>query len=287
MGDVPMTERPLTGKVCLITGASSGIGRETALGIARLGATTVLLCRDASKARAARDEIRARSGNAAISILLADLASQVSIRSAAAEFLHTYGVLHILINNAGVVLRHRVMTEDGYEMTFAVNHLAPFLLTNLLLPALRAGAPSRIITVSSQAERAGRIDFDDLHGVRRYRGVRAYAQSKLANVLFTYELAERLHGTGVTANCVHPGGVATGIVRDYPAWVQWLWRRHFVTPEVGARTSIYLASSPDVEGVTGCYFEPPNRVAKSSPRSYDVATRERLWALSAELTGLA
>lgn len=277
----------MAGTVCLVTGASSGIGKETALGLAQMGATVVLLCRNAARGAAAREEIRLRSGNDAVSVLQADLASQASIRTCTAEFRQMHGVLHVLVNNAGVVVRRRALTEDGHEMTFAVNHLAPFLLTNLLLPALQAGAPSRIITVSSRTERVGHIDFSDLHGAMRYNAMRAYAQSKLANVLFTYALAERLHGMNVTANCLHPGGVATGIVRQYPPPVRWLWHRLFAAPEAGARTSLFLASSGDVEGVTGRYFEPPGREAESSAQSRDVATRERLWEVSAQLTGLA
>jgi NAD(P)-dependent dehydrogenase (short-subunit alcohol dehydrogenase family) len=273
------------GKVCLVTGASSGIGRETALGLAKLGATVILLCRDVARGEAARDDIRMRSGNADVALLCVDLASQRSIRAGAVECMAKWPILHVLVNNAGISSARRIVSEDGYELTLAVNHLGPFLLTNLLLPALRAGAPSRVVNVTSRLERMGRIDFEDLQSARHYNGLRAYARSKLANVLFTYELAERLRGAGITANCVHPGGVATNIVRDRAVWIRWLWAKLFAPPAIGARTPIFLASSPEVEGVTGQYFEPPNRAAVSSPRSHDVALRRRLWDVSVALTG--
>ncbi len=276
----------MCGRVCLVTGANRGIGKATALGLARLGATVVLLARDPERGLRACEDVRRESGNPNVSLVVVDLGSFASIRAAAAEIARRHAAVHVLVNNAGVNLTRRAVSADGIEMTFAVNHLAPFLLTNLLLPLLRAGAPSRIINVTSKFERAGRIDFDDLQATRRYSAFRAYAQSKLANVLFTYELAERLRGTGVTVNCLHPGLVATDLMRDYPRWLRALWERFLLTLEEGASTAVYLASSPAVSGVTGRYFERGGRERRTSRRSYDGATRERLWRVSAELTGI-
>ncbi|HVE77554.1 MAG TPA: SDR family NAD(P)-dependent oxidoreductase, partial [Gemmatimonadaceae bacterium] len=195
-----------------------------------------------------------------------------------------HGVVHVLVNNAGVNLVRRSVSADGFEMTLAVNHLAPFLLTKLLLPTLQAGAPSRIVNVTSALERLGRIRWDDLQSQRRYFGVRAYTQSKLATVMFTYELAERLAGTGVTANCVHPGLVATDLMRDLPRWMRAAYEPFLLTPEAGARGVVWLASAPEVAGVSGRYFS-GRREKRSSRRSYDAEARRRLWAVSRELTG--
>jgi NAD(P)-dependent dehydrogenase (short-subunit alcohol dehydrogenase family) len=290
----------LRGKVCLITGASSGIGKETALGIAQLGATTILVCRDERRGRAAQREIVRGSGNGAVHLLIADLSAQEEVRRVAREFSERYERLDILINNAGVVTRERTLTADGLEHQFAVNHLAPFLLTNLLLERLRESAPARIVNVASRVERDGEIDFDDLQGERRYDPRGAYRQSKLANVLFTYELARRLEGTGVTANCLHPGAIATRLLNDLmgrPRILSFLTRRSAPGPAAGARTSIYLASSPECEGVTGRYYSPESTVGsgpylvepreiRSSPQSYDEKLAGRLWQVSARLAGL-
>ncbi len=274
--------------MCLITGGSSGVGKATALGLANTGATVVVIGRDRSRGEAAVTEIKERSGNAAVDLMLADLSSQESIRLLARDLTDRYGRLHVLINNAGVFLSKRTLTVDGIETTFAVNHLAPFLLTNLLLDVLKASAPARIINVTSSGERSGTINFDDLQGEGRYRGFRAYNQSKLAMVLFTYELARRLEGTGVTANCVHPGVVVTNLGRGTSGsfgLLLGLMRPFFSSPEKGAETSIYLASSPEVEGVSGKYFA-KKAEARSSERSYDEATARRLWQVSADLTKL-
>ncbi|HEX6533672.1 MAG TPA: SDR family oxidoreductase [Gemmatimonadaceae bacterium] len=282
----------LSGRVCLVTGATSGIGRATAIGLARLGGNVVLLCRDGARAERACDEVRRESegagagAGAGVSVVLVDLASFASIRAAAGEIARRFAAVHVLVNNAGVNLTRRAVSADGFEMTFAVNHLAPFLLTDLLLPLLRAGAPARIVNVTSKFERFGRIAFDDLQLARRYSATRAYNQSKLANVLFTYELARRLEGTGVTANCVHPGLVATRLMREWPAWMRALWGRFLLMPEKGAEGVVWLASTPAVEGVTGRYFEREGREARSSRRSYDGELRERLWRVSAEMTGV-
>jgi len=275
----------MRGKVCLITGGSSGIGKATALGLAALGAQVVIICRDPARGKAAQAEIRASSGNPAVDLLCADLASQQSIRQVAREIQATYQQVHVLMNNAGVLMRQRSVTSDGLEMTFAVNYLAPFLLTNLLLDLLKASAPARIINVTSIVQRA--IHFDDLHGEQHYSMMGAYGQSKLADVLFTYELARRLQGTGVTANCLHPGIVASNFTRDFPfpRLIHCLTRPLFLSPTQGAQTPIYLASSSQVEGISGKYFI-KKRQAASSRQSYDAATGQRLWQVSAELTGL-
>jgi NAD(P)-dependent dehydrogenase (short-subunit alcohol dehydrogenase family) len=188
----------------------------------------------------------------------------------------------VLVNNAGVATKYRTLSADGYELTFAVNHLAPFLLTRELLPLLRAGAPSRIITVASAAERQGPIDFDDLQSDKKYRGFLVYGKTKLMNVLFTYELAARLRESGVTANCLHPGAVATDMLRQLPKWLYALISPFLITPEQGAATTVFLASSPSVEGVSGGYYE-KGKAKRSSPRSYDVSARERLWTASEAL----
>jgi NAD(P)-dependent dehydrogenase (short-subunit alcohol dehydrogenase family) len=282
----------LTGRTCVVTGASHGIGKETAAALAGMGAQVVLVCRDRTRGEAARQEIVGRTGNDAVELLLADLAALRQVRRLAADFLSTHDRLHVLVNNAGTYEGARSVTEDGLETTFAVNHLAPFLLTNLLLPALIASAPCRIVTVSSAGHGYGTtVHFDDLQSERRYGAMRAYSQSKLANVLFTYELARRLEGTGVTATCLHPGGVDTGLVRykglagAVVGAALTLGKPLMLSPEKGAVTSVYLASAAEVEGVTGAYFS-KQRAARSSKASYDEPTARRLWEVSEALTGL-
>jgi len=272
----------------MITGASSGVGRATALGLARFGATLVLVCRDRGRGEETVGEIRETTGNRAVTLMLADLSSQQSIRALAREFLATGQPLHVLLNNAGVVNLQRTLTVDGIESTFAVNHLAYVLLTHLLLDRLKESAPARIVNVASHAHRFSGIDLDDLEAARRYRAMRVYGQSKLANILFSYELARRLDGTGVTVNCLHPGAVASGLGKNNGAWARaliGLLRPFFRTPEQGAATSMYLASSPDLEKVTGKYFA-DCREARSSAVSYDTAVARRLWEISARMTGV-
>jgi NAD(P)-dependent dehydrogenase (short-subunit alcohol dehydrogenase family) len=283
---------PMRGRVCLITGANRGLGKATALGLARQGATVVMLGRDPMRIALASDDVRRESGNPDVSYLVVDLGSLASVRKAADEIAQRFDAIHVLVNNAGVNLARRVVSTDGLEMTLAVNHLGPFLLTNLLLPLLRAGAPSRVVNVTSWFERFGRIDFDDLHADRkRYGALAAYYQSKLANALFTYELAERLAGTGVTVNCVDPGLAATDLLRDRawwsPRWLQPLWRAFLSSPGRAARAAIYAGSASELAAATGQCFGVDGRARRTSRRSRDVAARKQLWDVSAGLTGLA
>ena len=273
------------GKICLITGANRGIGKAAALGLAKRGATVVMLCRHQERGELAQAEIREASGNMAIDLLIADLASQASIRHLAAEFQSRYQHLHILINNAGVTKKERTLTEDGLETTFAVNHLAPFLLTNLLLDVLKTTPQARIINVSSMVHKWGKIDFNNLQGERQYDMDKAYNQSKLANILFTYELARSLENSEVTANSLEPGMVATDFGREYTgfkAFMSKLWRIFMKNPEHGAETSIYLASSPKVTGISGKHFV-DKKAVRSSTATYDVALAGRLWEVSEAL----
>jgi NAD(P)-dependent dehydrogenase (short-subunit alcohol dehydrogenase family) len=282
----------MDGGVCMITGASSGIGKATALGLARLGATVVMVARDRARGEAAQTEIKAGSGNQNVGLLLADLSSQAEVRRLAEEFRSHYSRLHVLINNAGVAPSQRQVTVDGIETIFAVNYLAPFLLTNLLLDQLKANAPARVVNVAGDFHRKATIRFDDLMSERQYSGTQANNQAKLALILFTYELARRLDGTKVTTNCLHPGAVATGALLKDPnlsPFGRFMYRLvapFFLSADKGADTSIYLATSPEVEKITGKYFI--RRIAKqSSPETYDEGVARRLWKTSEELTGLA
>jgi NAD(P)-dependent dehydrogenase (short-subunit alcohol dehydrogenase family) len=282
----------LRGRICLVTGANRGLGKATALGLARQGATVVILGRDAMRVAAASDDVRTRSGNPDVSYMVVDLGSFASVHNVAGEVARRFDAIHVLVNNAGVNLARRVVSPDGIEMTFAVNHLGPFLLTNLLLPQLRAGAPSRVVNVTSWFERFGRIDFDDIRGTRRrYGPLRAYYQSKLANALFTYELAERLAGTGITVNCVDPGLAATDLLRDRmwwsPRWLQPIWRTLLLSPDRGARAAIHAASALELVDLTGRCFGTRGLAKRTSRRSCDPTLRKRLWQVSAELTGLS
>ncbi len=277
----------LQGKICLITGATLGIGKETALGLACRGAHVAIVGRDPDRTRATADWIRRKASTAEVSFLLADLSSQSEVRRVAREFSDRYSRLDVLVNNAGAIFARRETTVDGFERTWALNHLAYFLLTHELLGLLKASAPARIVNVASTMHTGGFIDFGDLLGEKNYGGIRAYSQSKLANVLFTYALARRLEGTGVTANCLHPGGVATGFGQNTHGALKLLMklaRPFLITAEQGAATSIYLASSPDIEGVSGRYFAKCKPV-RSSAASHDEALQERLWALSLRQIG--
>jgi len=275
----------MQGKVCLVTGSSSGIGKVTARELARLGATVVMVCRNRAKGEAAQAEIKAATGNERVELILADLTSLADVRRAAAEFKERYTRLHVLIHNAGGVSSVRRVTPDGLEVTFVVNYLAPFLLTELLLDVLKASAPARIVNVSSAAHQGGKIDFDDLQGEKGYSMWKAYGQAKLALILFTYELARRLEGSGVTVNALHPGVIASDFGQGLGKFsrVGWKLAAPFMTSvERGAQTTLYLATSPEVEGISGKYFANRKEV-RSSRRSYDQAVRQRLWQVSEEL----
>jgi NAD(P)-dependent dehydrogenase (short-subunit alcohol dehydrogenase family) len=276
----------MTGRICVITGATRGIGRAAAEGLVRLGATVVLVCRRQTDGEEVSRELRPLA-SVPPEVVVADLSSQASIRSAAHQIRSRWPRLQVLVNNAGVFTRRRELTVDGLETQFAVNHLAYFLLTNLLLDQLQSGAPSRIINVASGAHAGAAIDFQDLQGERSYNGSEAYAQSKLANILFTYELARRLRGTGVTANCLHPGVIATKLLAAYmgaPRGGGALARTFGARPEQGAEMILYLASSDEVESVSGKYFS-HGKATKSSQESYDEAAARRLWEISERLTG--
>ena len=279
----------MVGKIVMITGGTGGIGKATAIGLARLGARVGITGRDVARTGQVAADIRAASGNPAVDAFAADMSSQAEVRRLAVAVLETYPRLDVLINNVGGFWAHRHPTADGLERTFALNHLAPFLLTNLLLDRLKASAPARVVTVSSGAQSAGRIDFDDLQSARNYSGQRAYSQSKLANIMFTNELARRLEGTGVTATSVHPGVVRTNFGAEDQAWlftvVSHVVLPFLKTPAQGAQTSIYLASSPDVDGVTGQFFA--NGKPKSANKvAYDTDMTARLWNVSADLVGM-
>ncbi len=280
------TAQPMHGKVCLVTGATSGIGGVTAEALARQGATTILVARNPTRGAATVERIRQGTGNPQVEVLLADLSAQAEIRRLAREVQSRYPRLDVLVNNAGALFARRALSADGIELTWALNHLAYVLLTTLLLDTLRASAPARIVHVSSDAHRHARLRFDDLQGQQDYGGWRAYAQSQLANVLFTDALARRLDGTGVAANAVHPGFVATHFGRQNRSLTALLFRAvqrvAALSPEQGAETVIYLATSPEVEGVSGRYFV-KRRAVRSSPASYDVHAAQRLWQVSAEM----
>jgi NAD(P)-dependent dehydrogenase (short-subunit alcohol dehydrogenase family) len=281
-------------KICVVTGASSGIGKVTALELARRGATVVLICRNRHKGEDAARQIQALAGRDAIDLMFADLSVQQQVRAVAAEFNSKYGKLHVLINNAGATFPKRTESVDGIEMTLAVNHLAPFLLTNLLLDRLKATCDSRVVNVNSDAHEKGKIDFNDIQMLRRYPrgvGMHAYANAKLANLLTVYELARHLQDNHVTVNALHPGYVATNIVtlEDATGPVRllkpfWGIAMHFIlTPEKGATTSVYLACSPQVTHISGRYFEKCIPVP-SSPTSCDRDMQRRMWEVSEQLT---
>jgi NAD(P)-dependent dehydrogenase (short-subunit alcohol dehydrogenase family) len=277
----------MAGKTVLITGGTGGIGKAAAVGLASKGARVGITGRDRARADAAAADIARESGKPAVDVFVADMSSQAEVRRLADEVLAAYPRLDVLLNNVGGFWNHRHVTADGLEHTFALNHLAPFLLTSLLLDRLIASAPARVVTVSSNAQAMGKIDFDDLMGEQKYSGSRAYNQSKLANVMFTYELARRLDGTGVTATALHPGLTSTAFSAEDPALglLVKILRPFMRSPARGAETPIYLASSAEVEGVTGEYFA--NRKAKRSHESsYDTAAAARLWQVSAGLVGL-
>lgn len=269
----------LAGKVCLITGGTSGIGKETARAIASMGAHVILAARNLELAERVKQEIIASHPASSIDIMHCDLASFASIMKFAQDYKAKYDRLHILINNAGLIERERKLSRDGIELTFAVNHLAPFLLTKLLLDVIKSSAPARIINVSSDAHRGGKINFDDLEGKKGYNSWRAYGQSKLANILFTRQLASMLRGTSVSVNCLHPGVVATDLFDFIPPPLSYLAKLFMLTSEKGAETSIFLASSPSVEDITGEYFN-KKKIAVTSKLAQDADLAARLWQVS-------
>jgi len=276
------------GRVCIVTGASSGIGLETARGLAAQGATLVAVCRSPERGGAALAEIRKSSGNGDLHLALADLSVQASIQQLAKELLARWPRIHVLVNNAGVVELRRQLTADGIERVFAVNHLSYYLLTRLLLDRLAGSGSARIVNVSSDAHRFAKLDWENLQGEKSWSFMRQYGLSKLCNILFTQELAKRIEGRGVSANALHPGAVGTRLGQNNGVWaraVTRLLRPFFLSPAQGAETSIYLASSPDVEGVSGGYFVKRRRAAPVSEAT-DPRNAARLWELSARLTGL-
>ncbi len=279
----------MDGRIVVITGATSGIGTEAARALAEMGARVVIVARDAARGEVTRADITGSTGNLNVEVARCDLASQREIRRLAAELCEALPRIDVLINNAGLTMAERRLTEDGIETTLAVNHLAPFLLTNLLIDRLQSGVPARVVTVASDAHRGAALDFDDLSAERGYSGWPAYCRSKLANILFNLELARRLQGSGVTANCLHPGVVATGLGRGGPMLIrvfQAVARPFLLRPERGAETIVYLASSAEVEGASGGYYEKCRRVEPSAA-ARDRRAAERLWRASEKLTGLS
>jgi NAD(P)-dependent dehydrogenase (short-subunit alcohol dehydrogenase family) len=275
-------EASMDGKRVLVTGATNGIGKYMAIGLAKLGAQVVIVGRDATRTSAALHQIRAESGGVKVESLLADLSSMASVRKLAEEFLGRYSELHVLLNNAGGINLTREVTVDGYERTFATNHLSYFLLTQLLLPRLTKTPGARIVNVASEAHRRGPLDFDDLMSERGYEAFKAYGRSKLANLLFTFESARRLEGQGVAVNAMHPGVVGSNFLGKPGSLWSVLWpmaKLFLLTPEQGARTGVYLASSPEVNGVSGEYFA---NCRRKKPRSFahDEAAARRLWEVS-------
>ncbi|GIK66855.1 MAG: retinol dehydrogenase [Chloroflexota bacterium] len=281
----------MTGKICLITGASSGIGKETVLGLAQLGATVVMHGHNPTRSQAALDYVRSTSGNPNIELIQADLSQKSGIQHLADTFKAKYSRLDVLLNNAGMLRTSYQTTPDGLEYTFALNHLSYFMLTHLLLDTLKGSAPARIINVSSDAHTGGKFDPENLQSERGYNPLNAYSNSKLFNLLFTYELARRLQGTSVTVNALHPGFVASRFGKGNPGLrgslvgsFMTLLRPIAISEKRGAETSIYLASSPAVANVTGMYFY-RKQITKSSPKSYDVEAAQQLWNISAKLIG--
>ncbi len=282
----------MSGKICIVTGANSGIGKETALGLARMGARAIMVCRNAEKGNAALEEVRRESGSSQVDLLIADMSSQASVRALAEQIQRKYPRLDVLVNNAGGAARARTLSADGIEMTLAANHLGAALLTLLLLDLLKASAPSRIVNVSSSEAQAARLDTNDLQFERRkYSGIAAYRQSKLLMNAFTFELARRLAGTGVTANCLHPGAVATNIwnpdllLPPIGKLIVAVLKPFLLNSKQGAAVSLYLATSPEVAQVSGEYFV-KSKPARSNPLSRDPKLMAEVWQCTAKMTSL-
>jgi NAD(P)-dependent dehydrogenase (short-subunit alcohol dehydrogenase family) len=282
-----MVDVSMKGKIVVVTGASSGIGKASAAGIAALGAHTVLVSRTEKRGRKAMDEIARRTPGTSLDLLVADLSTIAALRGLTDAFRARYDRLDVLFNNAGILTARRKVTADGFEEQFFVNYLSYYLLTGLLFETLRASAPSRIINMTSSSHSSGTVDFHDLQMERNYRGWQQYANTKLMSMVFTYALARRIEGTGVTANCLHPGVIHTNLLRNFSSILNLLFhalQRFFKQPEDGAETPVYLASSTEVEGVSGKYFRycrPMDTTAESNDRG----VQERLWAESERLTG--
>lgn len=278
--------KSMDGKICLVTGANAGIGYAISLGLANMGATLIMVCRNKSRGEAALVELKKKSNNSSVFLFIADLSSQASIHQFVEKFKMQFGKLDILINNAGIITQNRTLTEDGLEAQFALNHMAPFLLTNLLLDSLKASHSARIINISSNAHKTASINLDDLQSEQSYNPKEVYQRTKLCNVLFTYELARQLNGTHITVNCVHPGVVQTKLLHEYnggKSKSNFITRLFYSTPEKGAETPLYLASSSEVEGISGKYFE-NKKIVNSSKHSYAIALAKELWQVSKNLT---
>jgi NAD(P)-dependent dehydrogenase (short-subunit alcohol dehydrogenase family) len=276
----------LIGRVCVVTGATRGLGLAASTALAEMGATVVMLGRDRERGESAAQRVReAAAPGAEVSFVLMDLASLASVCAAAAEIAGQHDAIHVLVNNAGVHLRSRMMSPDGFELTWAINHLGPFLFTNQLLPQLRAAKAARIVTVTSQFARFGRVAPRDIGTARASSALRAYFDTKLANMSFTVELARRVEGARVAANCVHPGVVATDLMRDWPRWMRRTWEWALRTPESGVAPIVRLAVSPSLAGVSGQYFVRERR-ARFPRRARDARLAEELWIESEKLVGL-
>lgn len=278
------TSKIMKGKICMITGANSGIGKATAKGLVKLGATVVMVCRNKERGDKALNEIKKVSNNTNVDLMLADLSSPKQIHQLVSKFKKKYQRLDVLINNAGVNLSKRILTEDGIETTFAVNYLATFLLSNLLFDVLKASSPSRIVNVASSVQ-ARSFDFEYLQNEKHYRQLKSYSQSKLAVIIFTYDFAKKIEGSGVTVNCLHPGYVKTNMVRNYRKFVKYFFPfigLFMSTPKRGAKASIYLASSPELEGINGVYYK-KRKEGKSVKASFNEELAKQLWTLSEEL----
>ena len=278
-----MAKPDMRGKICLVTGSSSGLGKATAMGLAQLGATVILGCRDKQRGEAALTEIRTASGNQLVEMMLIDLSLQHSVRSMVAGFEKRYDHLDVLINNAGIFKNRRVVTADGLETMFATNHLGPFLLTNLLLEKLKSSASARILSITAPSTTP--LNFADLQGEKKFNAYTAFGASKMCNLLFTYELARRLGGTHITANAIHPGLVKSGIMKEAAPPIRWFTYLISTAPQKAAATPIYYASSPEVEGMTGMFFKGKQAI-DSTQYSKNQEVQKRLWDVSVALTGL-
>ena len=274
----------LKGKVCMVTGANRGLGKATSMGLAKLGATVILVCRDKEKGEAAKSEIQQATGNDSVELLICDLSVLKSVRDSAREFNFRYAELSVLVNAAAIYTPRRTMTAEGLESMFATNYLGPFLLTNLLTDSLKTDTPSRILTLSAPS--TTKLDFENLQGEKHFGALTAFGASKMADIMFTYELARQLEGTGVTANVLFPGVMKTDLMRNAPWFAKLITSIIGKSPEKGAEAAIYLASSPEVEGVTGRFFR-GQKLSDSDAYSHDQSVQQHLWAISAELTGLS